>query len=124
MKFYPLFLSGREDFGIYVLILVYSSVCFRQGRFFGIYMLKKTSVPSVNQRSVCFVCVGTEETYKMVRMNARLIPTTEKSGLATPLWSDSEFKTLLGKKMDLIVTEKVRQELTQKYEIHPDKTCQ
>ncbi len=58
----------------------------------------------------------------MVRMNARLIPTTEKSGLATPLWSDSEFKTLLEKKMDLIVTEKVRQELTQKYEIHPDKT--
>ncbi len=58
----------------------------------------------------------------MFRMNARLIPTTEKSGLATPLWSDSEFKTLLEKKMDLIVTEKVRQELTQKYEIHPDKT--
>ncbi len=55
-------------------------------------------------------------------MNARLIPTTEKSGLATPLWSDSEFKTLLGEQMDLIVTEKVRQELTQKYEIHPDKT--
>ncbi len=58
----------------------------------------------------------------MVRMNARLIPTTEKSGLATPLWSDSEFKTLLGEQMDLIVTEKVRQKLTQKYEIHPDKT--
>ncbi len=58
----------------------------------------------------------------MVRMNARLIPTTEKMGLATPLWSDSEFKTLLGEQMDLIVTEKVRQELTQKYEIHPDKT--
>ncbi len=58
----------------------------------------------------------------MVRRNAKLIPTTEKSGLATPLWSDSQFKTLLGKKMDLIVTEKVRQELTQKYEIHPDKT--
>ncbi len=55
-------------------------------------------------------------------MNARLIPTTEKSGLATPLWSDSEFKTLLGEQMDLIVTEKVRQKLTQKYEIHPDKT--
>ncbi len=69
-----------------------------------------------------FCLCGTEETYKMVRMNARQIPTTEKSGLATPLWSDSEFKTLLGKKMDLIVTEKVRQELTQKYEIHPDKT--
>ncbi len=69
-----------------------------------------------------FCLCGTEETYKMVRMNARLIPTTEKSGLATPLWSDSEFKTLLEKKMDLIVTEKVRQELTQKYEIHPDKT--
>ncbi len=58
----------------------------------------------------------------MVRMNARLIPTTEKMGLATPLWSDSEFKTLLGEQMDLIVTEKVRQELTLKYEIHPDKT--
>ncbi len=55
-------------------------------------------------------------------MNARLIPTTEKMGLATPLWSDSEFKTLLGEQMDLIVTEKVRQKLTQKYEIHPDKT--
>ncbi len=65
---------------------------------------------------------GTEEIYKMVIRNARLIPTTEKSGLATPLWSDSEFKTLLGEQMDLIVTEKVRQELTQKYEIHPDKT--
>ncbi len=58
----------------------------------------------------------------MVRMNARLIPTTENMGLATPLWSDSEFKTLLGEQMDLIVTEKVRQKLTQKYEIHPDKT--
>ncbi len=58
----------------------------------------------------------------MVRMNARLIPTTEKSGLATPLWADSQFKTLLGEQMDLIVTEKVRQKLTQKYEIHPDKT--
>ncbi len=60
-----------------------------------------------------FCLYGTEETYKMVRRNARLIPTTEKSGLATPLWSDSEFKTLLGEQMDLIVTEKVRQELTQ-----------
>ncbi len=69
-----------------------------------------------------FCLCGTEETYKMGRRNARLIPTTEKSGLATPLWSDSEFKTLLGEQMDLIVTEKVRQELTQKYEIHPDKT--
>ncbi len=58
----------------------------------------------------------------MVRMNARLIPTTENSGLATPLWADSQFKTLLGEQMDLIVTEKVRQKLTQKYEIHPDKT--
>ncbi len=67
------------------------------------------------------MCV-TEETYKMGRRNARLIPTTEKSGLATPLWSDSEFKTLLGEQMDLIFTEKVRQGLTQKYEIHPDKT--
>ncbi len=56
----------------------------------------------------CLFCLcGTEETYKMVRRNARLIPTTEKSGLATPLWSDSEFKTLLGEQMDLIVTEKL-----------------
>ncbi len=51
-----------------------------------------------------------------------IFPATEKGGLATPLWSDSEFKSLLGVQMDLIVTEKVRQELTQKYEIHPDKT--
>ncbi len=58
----------------------------------------------------------------MFRKNARLIPTTEKGGLATPLWSDSKFKSLLGVQMNLIVTEKVRQELTQKYEIHPDKT--
>ncbi len=58
----------------------------------------------------------------MFRKNARLIPTTEKGGLATPLWSDSEFKSLLGVQMDLIITEKVRQELTQKYQIHPDKT--
>ncbi len=57
----------------------------------------------------------------MFRKNARLIP-TEKGGLATPLWSDSEFKSLLGVQMNIIVTEKVRQELTQKYEIHPDKT--
>ncbi len=57
----------------------------------------------------------------MFRKNARLIPTTEKGGLATPLWSDSEFKSLLGVQMNIIVTEKVRQELTQKYEIHPDK---
>ncbi len=69
-----------------------------------------------------FCLCGTEETYKIVRMNARLIPTTEKSGLATPLWADSQFKTLLGEQMDLIVTEIVRQKLTQKYEIHPDKS--
>ncbi len=31
----------------------------------------------------------------------------KRSGLATPLWSDSEFKTLLGEQMDLIVTEKL-----------------
>ncbi len=48
----------------------------------------------------------------MVRRNARLITTTEKSGLATPLWSDSEFKTLLGEQMDLIVTEKVSHNTT------------
>ncbi len=46
----------------------------------------------------------------MVRMNARLIPTTERWGLATSVVvQDSEFKTLLGEQMDLIVTEKVRQ---------------
>ncbi len=54
-----------------------------------------------------FCLCGTEETYKMVRMNAKLIPTTEKSGLATPLWSDSEFKTLLGEQMDLIILKKL-----------------
>ncbi len=43
----------------------------------------------------------------MVIRNARLIPTTENSGLATRLWSDSEFKMLLGEQMDLIVTEKL-----------------
>ena len=58
----------------------------------------------------------------MFRKNARLIPTTEKGGFATPSWSESEFKNMLREQMDLIVTEKVRQELTQKYEIHPDKT--
>ncbi len=51
----------------------------------------------------------------MFRKNDRLIPTTEKGGLATPLWSDSEFKSLLGVQINLIVTEKVRQELIQKY---------
>ncbi len=70
---------------------------------------------------VFWLC-GNKETHKMFRTNARLIPTTEKGGLATPLWSDSEFKSLLGVQMNIIVTEKVRQELTQKYEIHPDKT--
>ncbi len=68
-----------------------------------------------------FWLCGNKETHKMFRKNARLIPTTEKGGLATPLWSDSEFKSLLGVQMNIIVTEKVRQELTQKYEIHPDK---
>ncbi len=86
-------------------------------------MYKCTSFKLIREVFFFFFCLcGTEETYKMVRRNARLIPTTEKSGLATPFWSDSEFKTLLGEQMDLIVTEKVRQELTQKYEIHPDKT--
>ncbi len=77
-----------------------------------------TSVPSVDQRSVSVLMCDNKETHKMFRKNARLIPTTEKGGLATPLWSDSEFKSLLGVQMDLIGTEKVRQELTQKYEIH------
>ena len=57
----------------------------------------------------------------MVRRNDRLIPTTEKGGLATPLWTDSEFKSLLGEQMDLIVTESVRLNLTKKFGIHPEK---
>ncbi|XP_048034872.1 uncharacterized protein LOC125260506 [Megalobrama amblycephala] len=57
----------------------------------------------------------------MLRKNARLIPTTEKGGLATPLWTDSEFKSLLGKHMDSIVTESVRLDLTKKFGIHPEK---
>ncbi len=93
---------------------------FRQGRFWH-YVLKNKCTLCWSGKCLFCLC-GTEETCKMVRRNARLIPTTEKSGLATPLWSDSEFKTLLGEHMDLIVTEKVRQKLTQKYEIHPDKT--
>jgi len=57
----------------------------------------------------------------MVRKNARLVPTTEKSGLATPLWSDSEFKLLLGDHMNSIVTQSVRLNLTKKFGIHPEK---
>ncbi len=80
-------LSGREDFGIRVK--------------------KKTSVPSVDQRSVCFVCVVPKETYKMVRMNARLIPTTEKMGLCDFRCGQIvNSKHCLGEQMDLIVTEK------------------
>ncbi len=78
--------------------------------------------PLLIREVLVFSLCGNKETHKMFRKNARLIPTTEKGGLATPLWSDSEFKSLLGVQMNLIVTEKVRQELTQKYEIHPDKT--
>ncbi len=52
-------------------------------------------------------CVVTKKLTKCFRKNARLIPTTEKGGLATPLWSDSEFKSLLGVQMNLIVTEKL-----------------
>ncbi len=39
-----------------MLIFVLSSVSCRQGRFLAL-RAKKTSVPSVDQRSVCFVCV-------------------------------------------------------------------
>ncbi len=39
-----------------MLIFGLSSVSFRQGRFLAL-RVKKTSVPSVDQRSVCFVCV-------------------------------------------------------------------
>ncbi|KAI2645135.1 Gag polyprotein [Labeo rohita] len=57
----------------------------------------------------------------MLRTNARLIPTTEKGGLATPLWTDNEFKSLLGEHMDSIVTESVRLDLTKKFGIDPEK---
>ena len=57
----------------------------------------------------------------MVRRKARLIPTTEKGGLASPLWTDNEFKSLLREHMDSIVTEKVGFKLTKKFGIDPDK---
>lgn len=56
----------------------------------------------------------------MVRKKAHLVPPTEKGGLATPLWEDNEFKILLEKHMNSIVTERVKQ-LEQKYAIHPGK---
>lgn len=86
-------------------------------------MLEKvlTIVPSVDQISFSVCLCGNKGTHKMVRRNARLIPTTEKGGLATPLWSDSEFKSLLGEHMDSIVTESVRLNLTKKCGIHPEK---
>lgn len=40
----------------------------------------------------------------MFGRNNRLIPTTEKGELATPLWTDNEFKSLLGEHMDLTVS--------------------
>ena len=58
----------------------------------------------------------------MLRRNAYLIPTTEKGGLATPLWTDSEFKSLLGEHMDSIVTESVRLDLMKKFGIDPEKS--
>lgn len=58
----------------------------------------------------------------MVKRHARLTPTTEKGGLASPLWSDSEFSSMLNKHMDSIVTDSVRQNLTQKFGIDPDRT--
>uniref|UniRef100_A0A8C1NA27 CCHC-type domain-containing protein n=1 Tax=Cyprinus carpio TaxID=7962 RepID=A0A8C1NA27_CYPCA len=57
----------------------------------------------------------------MLRRNAYLIPTTEKGGLATPSWTDSEFKSLLGQHMDSVVTESVRLDLTKKFGIDPEK---
>lgn len=58
----------------------------------------------------------------MVKRHPRLIPTTEKGGLATPLWSDNEFSSILNNHMDSIVSESVRQNLTQKFGIDPDRT--
>jgi len=40
--------------------------------------------------------VKTKKHYKMVRRNVRLVPSTEKGELASPVWTDSEFKSLLG----------------------------
>ncbi|XP_026114574.1 uncharacterized protein LOC113092989 isoform X1 [Carassius auratus] len=57
----------------------------------------------------------------MLRMNPKLIPTTKKGGLATPSWTDSEFKSLLGQHMDSIVTESVRLDLIKKFGIDPEK---
>lgn len=54
-------------------------------------------------------------------MNPKLIPTTKKGGLATPSWTDSEFKSLLGQHMDSIVTESVRLDLIKKFCIDPEK---
>ena len=73
-------------------------------------------------RYVFRVCLcGSKETRKMVRRNAKLIPTTEKGGLATPLRTDSEFKSSLALHMDSIVTESVRLNLTKKFGIHSEK---
>ncbi|MGL4645526.1 MAG: hypothetical protein ACRCVL_00175 [Cetobacterium sp.] len=58
---------------------------------------------------------------KMFKKNARLIPTTEKGGLATPLWTSGEFKSMLAEQMNAIVTDSVKQNLAKKYGIHPDK---
>lgn len=50
----------------------------------------------------------------MLRRNAKLIPATEKGGLATPSW------TVIGDHMDSIVTESVRLDLTNTFGIHPE----
>jgi len=57
----------------------------------------------------------------MVIRNARLVPSTEKGGLASPVWTDNEFKSLLGEHMDFIVTQSVGLNLTKKFGIHPEK---
>ena len=55
----------------------------------------------------------------MFRQNTRLITTTEKGSLKTPLLSDQDFKSLLRQHMDSI-TESVRLNLTKKFSIDPD----
>ncbi|XP_052475369.1 uncharacterized protein LOC128031168 [Carassius gibelio] len=57
----------------------------------------------------------------MLRRNPKLIPTTKKGGVATPSWTDIEFKSLLGQHMDSIVTESVRLDLVKKFGIDPEK---
>lgn len=58
----------------------------------------------------------------MFRKNARLSPQLKKVVLRLLCGQMVNSNSVLGLQINLIVSEKVRQELTQKYEIHSDKT--